>query len=66
MSTIVHCDLCGKPMTDFSRTFKVKELKGSWYDFSWTTIDVHDACIKKLMDAVEERKETANETGFQN
>lgn len=49
MSAVLICDLCGKPLDGRSSIFKVKRYSHIW-EF-WERIDVHDECIRKLMDA---------------
>lgn len=46
MAEIRVCDLCGRALRrEELRHFKVKELKFC----SWTRIDAHDECVKKLL-----------------
>ena len=53
MALIAVCDLCGKPIKESeARVFKVKELKLSWHERYWENIDVHNACMKKLLDSM--------------
>lgn len=53
MSAVLVCDLCGKPLDGRSSLFKVKRYSHIWE--LWEHIDVHDECIRKLMDAKVER-----------
>ena len=48
------CDLCRKPLDYKSRTFKIKELKCLREWCWWERIDVHDECLKKLLEAKRE------------
>ena len=56
---VLCCDLCGKPITDDGRFFRIKEHKRV-LEFSfaldamvrkprWVEIDAHDKCVQKLM-----------------
>lgn len=59
---VMLCDLCGKPIDEGRRHFKVKERKFSWYEswWCWENIDVHDECVKKLLEAVAEEKDESS------
>jgi len=54
------CDLCGKPLDDRCRMFKVKELRRFRTEtgiFSgWQTIDIHTDCLEKLLSTVADSK----------
>ena len=61
MAMQMLCDLCGKPIIGSSgnpRCFKVKELTASWHERWWQYIDVHDECVRKLLNAVDDRNKT--------
>lgn len=55
MATVIVCDLCGKPLTiDDRAEFKIKKfIRFGGYQY----IDAHDSCVKKLLNAVEHRKQ---------
>lgn len=57
---IACCDLCGKPINEAGRHFKIKERKFSWHESWWENIDVHDECVKKLLEAVAEEKDESS------
>lgn len=57
------CDLCGKPLDYKSRNFKVKELKCLRDMCWWERIDVHDECLKKLLEAKREANIEEGEDG---
>lgn len=54
MGYIRVCDLCGKPLQEIGREFKIKEQWYSFPDSGWAKIDCHDECIKKLLSGVED------------
>lgn len=60
MALVAICDLCGKPLAaEEARVFKVKELRVSWHERYWESIDVHNECMLKLLNGVRaERPET--------
>lgn len=51
MAYIRVCDLCGKPLRETGREFKIKEQKYSWYEHWWEKIVCHDECVRRLMEA---------------
>ena len=53
---VMLCDLCGKPIDEGRRHFKVKERRFSWGDSWWEEIDVHDECVKKLLEGVKQKE----------
>lgn len=53
---IACCDLCGKPINETGRHFKVKERKFSWHESWWEYIDVHDDCVKELLKAIKQKE----------
>lgn len=58
MAMQMICDLCGKPIIGSSknpRCFTVRELTASLHKRSWQDIDVHDECVRKLLNAVDDR-----------
>lgn len=58
MAMQMMCDLCGKPIIGSARNprcFKVKELTTSWHEQWWQYIDVHDECVRKLLNAVDDQ-----------
>jgi hypothetical protein len=54
MGYIKVCDLCGKPMREAGKTYRIKERWTSWYESGWTTIEAHDECVKRLLNALAE------------
>lgn len=58
MGTIHVCDLCGKPLPlDEGRfgsgykKYKIKERYPFGWEFRWETIEVHEECLRKLMNS---------------
>lgn len=50
--TITLCDICGKPLWREPHTeYKVKRACCFWPDWGWERIDVHDECVKTILDA---------------
>ena len=55
MGYIRVCDLCGKPLYEVGREFKIKEQWHAWPgDSGWTNITCHDDCVKKLLSGVDD------------
>ena len=53
MGYIRVCDLCGKPLPEPGKEYKIKKRWHSWPDDSgWTTIEAHDECVKILFNSV--------------
>ena len=51
MAYVQICDLCGKPL--FDKPHNEYRVKRRWYSFmecGWEKIDVHDECVKELLD----------------
>lgn len=46
------CDLCGKHMDDFGRSYRVKKKKPvvivDWFESPWIDIDCHSECAELL------------------
>lgn len=59
MSYIRVCDLCGKPLPldDGGRKFKIKEHWTGFLGSSWITVEVHDECLRRLFDALDDKRE---------
>jgi hypothetical protein len=57
MGYIKVCDLCGKPMREVGKTYRIKERWYSWYESGWTTIEAHDECVKRLLNALDDERE---------
>lgn len=53
MGQVLVCDLCGKPIhfDERSRHFKVKELKHCFEDSWWKRLDVHDECMRLVLES---------------
>ena len=52
MEYIRVCDLCGKPLHEIGRKFKIKERWYAWpCDSGWSKIECHTECVKKLYEA---------------
>lgn len=60
MSTIHVCDLCGKPMQlDYQGCqYRIKKHWTSWWEWEhgWVTIEAHDECVKRLLDALDDKR----------
>ena len=56
----IICDLCGKPLDIHGngRRFKIKDYQFHMFVWEWTLIDAHDECVKRLLNAVAEKKES--------
>lgn len=55
MGQIRICDLCGKPLNEIGREFKIKERWYAWpCDSGWAKIECHDDCVKKLLSGVDD------------
>ena len=58
MGAIHVCDLCGKPLpldegrfgSDY-KMYKIKERYPFGWEFRWKTIEVHEECLRKLMNS---------------
>ena len=58
MACIKICDLCGRRISrEPARHFKVKERKGLWEEHWWEPIDVHEVCIRELMEEIHKKEE---------
>ena len=59
MSYQLICDLCKKPLRSGGRAFKfkIKEEWCSWDDHGWNYIDVHEDCLKKLLNGTKENND---------
>ena len=58
MGYVRVCDLCGKPLQEIGREYKIKKRWYSWpADSGWETIDAHDECVKKLLNARDDQRE---------
>ena len=58
MGYIRVCDLCGKPLQEVGREYKIKKRWYGWpADSGWETIDAHDECVKKLLNALDDQRE---------
>lgn len=59
MAYIKICDLCGQRMmfAESTRHFKVKERKGFWEEHWWKPIDVHEVCVRRLMEEIHKKEE---------
>lgn len=53
MGYIKVCDLCGKPMRETGKKYRIN----SWYESGWTKIDAHDECVKRLLNALDDKRE---------
>ena len=44
------CDLCGKPLGDFDRSYRVqrKRITFDWFQSQWVNIDCHSECAELL------------------
>ncbi len=51
MGYIRVCDLCGKPLHEEGREYRIRRRWCLWYEYGWETIDAHDECVRKLLDA---------------
>lgn len=63
MAQVTTCDICGAPVDgNYHKTFKIKQqrwhTKGFWY---WETIDAHDDCIRKLLEAKDDGEKSTTE-----
>ena len=56
MAYICVCDLCGMPIKETPREFKIKERWYSWHESGWAKIVCHDECVKKLMSALQKEE----------
>ena len=57
MGYVRVCDLCGKPLHEVGKTYKIKKRWYSWpADSGWETIEAHDECVRKLLNAVSEEE----------
>ena len=56
MGYIRVCDLCGKPIRETGKTYRIKERWHLWYS-GWTTIEAHDECVKRLLNALDDQRE---------
>ena len=54
MATIHVCDLCGKilPWGSDRKQYRIKEFWSLGPDSGWAELEVHDSCVKKLLEAV--------------
>ena len=51
MSYVRVCDLCGRALPDHGcKKYRIRELRYFWTS-EWRTIDAHDECVKRLLDA---------------
>lgn len=58
MGYIRVCDLCGRPLQEAGQEYKVKKRWYSWPDDSgWKEIEVHDKCIRKLLDSLYDKQD---------
>ena len=57
MGYIKVCDLCGKPMQEAGKTYRIKERWCLWHESGWTTIEAHDECVKRLLNALDDKRE---------
>lgn len=46
MAYIRICDLCGKPLNEIGREYKVKKRWYSGPDSGWATLECHDECAQ--------------------
>lgn len=63
MSYIRVCDLCGKPMSEIGKTYRIKERWYSFHENGWTTIEAHDECVKRLLNALDDQREAEEGEG---
>lgn len=61
MGYIRVCDLCGKPMCEPGKTYRIKERWVSWYESGWATIEAHDECVERLLNALDDKREAKEE-----
>ncbi len=61
MAYIRVCDLCGKPLQSTGKKYRIKKLWVSWYESGWVTIEAHDECIEKLLNALDDQREADKE-----
>lgn len=58
MGYIRVCDLCGKPLHEVGREYKIKKRWYAWpADSGWETIDAHDECVKRLLNSLDDQRE---------
>lgn len=63
---IAVCDLCGKPLVlSYARIFKVKEYGRNPFQNSWKGIEIHDRCVKKLLENIMDEEEIEKESSSQ-
>lgn len=64
MSTVHVCDLCGKPMSldNQGGYYKIKKHWTSWWEHGWVRIEAHDECVKRLLGALDDKRETEGAT----
>lgn len=51
MGYIRVCDLCGKPLQEVGREYRIKRRWYSWHENGWEPIEAHDECVRKLLNA---------------
>lgn len=61
MAYVRVCDLCGKPLQSIGKKYRIKERWVSWWESGWITIDAHDECVKKLLNALDDQREADKE-----
>lgn len=61
MGHITVCDLCGKPLQGVGKEYRIKERWYSWHESGWITIVAHDECVKRLLNALDDRREADKE-----
>ena len=49
MGYVRVCDLCGKPMSEPGKKYRIKEQWVSWYESGWRTVEAHDECVDRLL-----------------
>ena len=65
MGYIRVCDLCGKPLEEVGREYKIKKRWYGWScDSGWDTIEAHDACVERLLNAVNDQRETEEKNHY--
>ena len=51
MGYIRVCDLCGRPMAEPGKKYRIKKQWTSWWESGWTTIEAHDECVDRVLNA---------------
>ncbi len=50
------CDICGKNEPTYKIKYKAEKKVCFTYNFIWTKIDICDKCLRKIINAKEEKK----------